>query len=380
MDFNNSKMKTSLLILISFLTITAHSQNNLFFDEVKLIRFSTQPSVTVPSGKVWKIVGSDLEGTNQSVNININGEPFFLSGVNTGVNNQIWLPEGTVVSRGTASNSSGAQMSSTISVIQYAVIPISSSTTGSTASTGGFTSTTDFVGSGQYTTTNDYTVADSFTDIDGNEYGAINLNGNIWSSSDLKVTKFTDGTPIPLSTSIQDFQNTSKAAYFINNGTYLYNWQAIVGEHDGDGNTELKKLAPEGYRIPLKADWNILTDFYGGEMFAAHYLMSKTSWPGGKNGINKSGLNLKNITAYAKNGISSTTTSFSLAWATHSYYYRVSSGYQLFWAFTLSINNGASNGYETKPNAIYATNSSPTGVSAGYANNSGVAVRVIKEY
>ena len=91
-------MKTSLLILISFLTITAHSQNNLFFDEVKLIRFSTQPSVTVPSGKVWKIVGSDLEGTNQSVNININGEPFFLSGVNTGVNNQIWLPEGTVVS------------------------------------------------------------------------------------------------------------------------------------------------------------------------------------------------------------------------------------------------------------------------------------------
>lgn len=352
------------------------AQNNLFFNRVINFRISSNQSITVPEGKAWNVIQGNIVVGSPAPPY---GDPLIgsLSYPNprdySETYTKIWLGEGQSL-RGNTSNAQA------INLIEYDVIPISSSTTGSTSSTSGFTSTTDFVGSGQYTTTNDYTVADSFTDIDGNEYGAINLNGNIWSSSDLKVTKFTDGTPIPLSTSIQDFQNTSKAAYFINNGTYLYNWQAIVGEHDGDGNTELKKLAPEGYRIPLKADWNILTDFYGGEMFAAHYLMSKTSWPGGKNGINKSGLNLKNIYAYAKNGISSTATHFSLAWATHSYYYRVSSGYQLFWAFTLSINNGASNGYETKPNAIYATNSSPTGVSSGYANNSGVAVRVIKEY
>ena len=370
--------KLITLALIIGTTTFIQAQSNLVFNRV--LNFSvSNAGVTVPDGKAWKIENGSsgiwfaVETTNAPYGDNLSTESQpqqFQVGDLT--DKPIWLAEGTFLK-----NNSGDK--SFISILEFNVVPISSSSSSSTSSTG-FTSSTDFIGSGQYTSTNDYTEADSFTDIDGNEYGAINLNGNIWSSSDLKVTKFTDGTPIPLSTSIQDFQNTSKAAYFINGGTYLYNWQAIVGEHDGNGNTELKKLAPEGYRIPLKADWNVLTDFYGGEMFAAHYLMSKTSWPGGKNGINKSGLNLKNITAYAKNGISSTTTFFTLAWATHSYYYRVSSGYQLFWAFTLSVDNGASNGYETKPNAIYATNSSTTGVPTGYANNSGVAVRVIKEY
>jgi hypothetical protein len=137
MDFNSSTIKISLLILISLITISAQSQNNLFFDEVRLIRFSTQPSVTVPSGKVWKITGSDLEGTNASVNISIDGEPFFLSGMNTGVNNQIWLPEGTIVSAGTQfSNTANWRPTSTISIIQYSVIPIVSGTTGGSSTTG----------------------------------------------------------------------------------------------------------------------------------------------------------------------------------------------------------------------------------------------------
>ena len=130
-------MKTSLLILISLITVSTQSQNNLFFDEVKLISFSTQPSITVPSGKVWKIVGADLERTNVSVNITINEDAFYLSAMNTGVNNQIWLPEGTIVKRGAESSSSGGLMpTSTISVIQYAVIPISSGTTGGISTSG----------------------------------------------------------------------------------------------------------------------------------------------------------------------------------------------------------------------------------------------------
>ena len=368
-------MKNFKYILL-FTPAFLFAQNNLFFNRVINFQISPGGSITVPEGKAWNVIQGNINVGSPAPPY---GDPLIGSFGYPNPQNysetytKIWLGEGQSL----RSNISNTQA---INLIEYDVIPIGSGTTGGSNSSAGFTSSTDFIGSGQYTTTNDYTVADSFTDIDGNEYGAINLNGNIWSSSDLKVTKFTDGTPIPLSTSITDFRNTSKAAYFINNGTYLYNWQAIVGEHDGNGNTELKKLAPEGYRIPSKADWNILTDFYGGEMFAAHYLMSKTSWPGGKNGINKSGLNLKNISAYAKNGLSSTTTSFSLAWATKSLYYRPSNKYQLFWAFTLAINNGASNGYETKLSEIFATYSSTLGVVTGYEQNSGVAVRVVKEY
>ena len=367
MDFNNSKMKTSLLILISFLTITAHSQNNLFFDEVKLIRFSTQPSVTVPSGKVWKIVGSDLEGTNQSVNININGEPFFLSGVNTGVNNQIWLPEGTVVSRGTVSSSSGAYGSSTISVIQYAVIPISSSTTGSTASTVGFTSTTDFVGSGQYTTTKDYTEADSFTDIDGNEYGAVNIDGAIWSTSNLRVTKFSDGTPIREATSWSDFNGVSEAMSYDANGdgsNVVYNWLAISGDHDFEYSTPRKNLAPEGYRVTSYFDWKRLQDKYGGKNNASTFLLSKNfnRIPG----LDKAGLNLMQTSHLVR-------TSGAQAYAfygTNTYSYTASSALR-FWGLRFMENSGSAIAYEADFESIvfnYSSNS--------YAD--AVVVRVVK--
>ena len=365
------------LITLAFIigtTIFIQAQNNLVFNRV--LNFSvSNAGVTVPDGKAWKIENGSsgiwfaVETTNAPYGDNLSAESFpqqFQVGDST--DKPIWLAEGTFLK-----NNSGDK--SFISILEFNVVPISSSSSSSTSSTG-FTSSTDFVGSGQYTTTNDYTVADSFTDIDGNEYGAINLNGNIWSSSDLKVTKFTDGTPIPLSTSIQDFQNTSKAAYFIRNGTYIYNWQAIIGEHDGDRNTESKKLAPEGYRIPAAADWNILTDFYGGASTAAYYLMSKTGWPAGKNGINKSGLNLTNVNVYTYGD------SYSDAWATKTIYYSPSGRYNLFYSFALISENsqGRSNGYSATIGQTFATNSSTTGVPTGYDNNSGVAVRVIKEY
>lgn len=351
------KLITIALIMGAITFIEA--QSNLVFNQSIILQTSYAGAI-VPEGKVWK-VNAGVQGTYFVVN----GENWYI----TNTNNTIWFPEGSVITRYNGSNSIEF-----LNILEFNVVPISSSSSSSTSSTG-FTSSTDFVGSGQYTTTNDYTVADSFTDIDGNEYGAINLNGNIWSSSDLKVTKFTDGTPIPLSTSIQDFKNTSKAAYFINNGTYLYNWQAIVGEHDGDTNTESKKLAPEGYRIPSKADWEIIIDFYGGEDKSPHYMMSKTSWPAGRNGINKSGLNLTNVSTSTYSG------NYSDAWATNSIYSSTSNYHQV-WSFTLTqaATQLSNNGYQAKVNTIYSTISSLTGVPTGYRFNSGVAVRVIKEY
>lgn len=351
------KLITLALIMGAITFIEA--QSNLVFNQAIILETSSAGSI-VPEGKVWKVVAGV-----QGVYFVVNGEPWSISTINK----TIWFPEGTVITRYIGSSSLEF-----LNILEFNVVPLSSSSSSSTSSTG-FTSSTDFVGSGQYTTTNDYTVADSFTDIDGNEYGAINLNGNIWSSSDLKVTKFTDGTPIPLSTSIQDFQNTSKAAYFINGGTYLYNWQAIVGEHDGDRNTESKKLAPEGYRIPSRADWDIIIDFYGGEEKSSLYMMSKTGWPAGKNGINKSGLNLTNV------NVRTYSNSYGDAWATNSIYYSPS-GYDLFYSFALiETNSGFSNnGFQARVDQTYATNTSTTGVPTGFANNSGVAVRVIKEY
>ena len=371
MDFNNSKMKTSLLILISLITITAHSQNNLFFDEVKLIRFSIQPSVTVPSGKVWKIVGADLEGTNESVNININGQPFFLSGVNTGVNNQIWLPEGTIVSGGSESSANGALMpTSTISVIQYAVIPISSGTSGSTASTGGFTSTTDFVGSGQYSTTNDYTLADSFTDIDGNEYGAVNVLGTVWATSNLKVTKFTDGTPIQVVADSSEMSVTMGPACMISSsGEVYYNWFAI-NESNG------KKLAPEGYRITSVSDWQRLIDFYGGGLNAAHFMKGRTGWNTyyGGNGLDKSGINLIPNSVVGRNAFDAGSNS----WGTRNLGNPGYSNFGEFFVATIQYNSASI--YSSEILYISASYKKRTQEDPNYNWTAAVAVRVVKDY
>lgn len=358
------KKLITLALIIGAITFI-EAQSNLVFNQAIILQLSIA-GATVPEGKIWKVT----YGTGGSI-FDVNGQSWSIGTLGSHKATPIWFPEGSVFTTTTSTSNSKVWV---LNILEFNVVPISSSSSTSTSSTG-FTSSTDFVGSGQYTTTNDYTVADSFTDIDGNEYGAINLNGNIWSSSDLKVTKFTDGTPIPLSTSIQDFQNTSKAAYFINGGTYLYNWQAIVGEHDGDRNTESKKLAPEGYRIPSRADWDIIIDFYGGEEKSSLYMMSKTGWPAGKNGINKSGLNLTNV------NVRTYSNSYGDAWATNSIYYSPS-GYDLFYSFALiETNSGFSNnGFQARVDQTYATNTSTTGVPTGFANNSGVAVRVIKEY
>lgn len=83
----------------------------------------------------------------------------------------------------------------------------------------------------------------------------------------LKVTKYNDGTDIPLVTVGTDWANTVTPAYcwYNNNfgtfGSYygaLYNWHTV--------NTG--KLCPPGWHVPTDEEWTILTDFLGGKNVA----------------------------------------------------------------------------------------------------------------
>jgi len=100
-----------------------------------------------------------------------------------------------------------------------------------------------------------------------------------WTTKNLAVTAYSDGTPIPQVTDPNAWASLTTGAwcYYNNdaaNGTTygkLYNWYAAVGIYDAASlaNATLrKKLAPTGWHVPTDAEWTTLTTCLGGESVA----------------------------------------------------------------------------------------------------------------
>jgi uncharacterized protein (TIGR02145 family) len=116
----------------------------------------------------------------------------------------------------------------------------------------------------------------------GNEISFVTQNvigligTQIWSTNNLDVSTYRDGTPIPQVTDPTQWQNLTTGAwcYYNNdpaNGAIygkLYNWYAAAGIHDNDPNTPNKILAPVGWHVPSDAEWTTLTNFLGGSTLA----------------------------------------------------------------------------------------------------------------
>ncbi|WP_396164886.1 fibrobacter succinogenes major paralogous domain-containing protein [Flavobacterium sp.] len=94
----------------------------------------------------------------------------------------------------------------------------------------------------------------------------VTIGSQIWSTTNLDVTTYRDGTPIPQVTNPNTWANLTTGAwcYYNNNSangtTYgkLYNWYAVAGIHDNDPNTPNKTLAPLGWHIPSDTEWSTL--------------------------------------------------------------------------------------------------------------------------
>jgi uncharacterized protein (TIGR02145 family) len=99
------------------------------------------------------------------------------------------------------------------------------------------------------------------TDADGNVYHTITIGTQTWTVENLKTTKYSDGTAIPLVTDKTAWSNLTTPGYcYYNNTTNadsinkfcaLYNWYAV--------NTG--KLAPLGWHVPTAAEWAILEEY-----------------------------------------------------------------------------------------------------------------------
>ncbi len=122
-------------------------------------------------------------------------------------------------------------------------------------------------------------------DIDGNNYNTVLIGNQCWLKENLKVTKYRDGSLIPLDNTggptgngtnqLWSTRNYGSRTIYGHNATnlknygYLYNWYAV---------TDIKGICPTGWHIPTDSEWTNLANFLGGEGLAGGKLKSTTNW------------------------------------------------------------------------------------------------------
>jgi uncharacterized protein (TIGR02145 family) len=146
--------------------------------------------------------------------------------------------------------------------------------------------------------------ANTLTDIDGNNYQTVQIGTQIWMKENLRTTKYSDGTTIPLvtdnsewtsnynnSTSLpmMSWYDNDQSTYTDNKFGALYNWYSISTTTNGNRNP-----CPIGWHLPTNEEWSILADFLGGTSIAGGKLKSigTTFWLNPNTGAtNESGFN-----------------------------------------------------------------------------------------
>lgn len=128
------------------------------------------------------------------------------------------------------------------------------------------------------------------TDADGNIYHSVTIGTQIWTLENLKVRHFNNGDSIPfiINNNQWPLSTIARCCVYDNNFSYLdtygllYNWAAV---------NDARGIAPQGWHIPSKDEWQTLIDFIGGENCAGKLKEAGSShWHTGNAGAtNESG-------------------------------------------------------------------------------------------
>jgi uncharacterized protein (TIGR02145 family) len=144
----------------------------------------------------------------------------------------------------------------------------------------------------------------SIVDVEGNIYYYQTIGNQVWMTENLKTTKYSNGTPIPLVTRIfawDSLTDTSKAYCWYNGDTNnkdvyggLYTWAAAMNgaESSSSSPSGVQGVCPTGWHLPSNAEWIELYDYLGGELVAGGKLKEAgiTHWQNPNTGAtNESG-------------------------------------------------------------------------------------------
>lgn len=105
-----------------------------------------------------------------------------------------------------------------------------------------------------------YSQAQTIIDIDGNAYETMEIGDQIWMKENLKTEHYADGSDIP---DVKVYENKEE-----NNETYgcLYTWDAAMKNSTQEG---AQGICPDGWHIPSDLEWDILSDYLGGNEVAS---------------------------------------------------------------------------------------------------------------
>ncbi len=110
-------------------------------------------------------------------------------------------------------------------------------------------------------------IHNAVTDIDGNRYDAVQIGNQVWMAENLRTTKYSDGTVIPISSS-----TSSTIAYryvpkndmnYVPSYGYLYNWTAVMhGENISDDDPiGVQGICPTGWHVPNGSEWSQMKEY-----------------------------------------------------------------------------------------------------------------------
>lgn len=99
-------------------------------------------------------------------------------------------------------------------------------------------------------------------DVDGNSYTTVRIGNQFWMAENLKVTKFNDGTDIPLVYYYKTWSNLISPGYcWLNNDVTEY--KAIYGALYNGYTISTGKLCPVGWHVPTASEWTTLINYCG---------------------------------------------------------------------------------------------------------------------
>jgi uncharacterized protein (TIGR02145 family) len=105
--------------------------------------------------------------------------------------------------------------------------------------------------------------APTVTDIDGNVYRIVTINNQNWTKTNLNVSHYRNGDPIPHVRNGVQWINLTTGAWCYYNGDAangvkygkLYNWYAV---------NDPRGLVPNGWHVPSNEEWTNVSNYLGG--------------------------------------------------------------------------------------------------------------------
>ena len=108
-------------------------------------------------------------------------------------------------------------------------------------------------------------------DIDGNLYNLVTIGTQVWTGSNLKTTKFSNGDPIPPTASVTtDISGETAPIYqWLDMDPLLLDISATYGRvYTWFAASDSRNVCPTGFHVPLSTELDALTTYLGGSSLA----------------------------------------------------------------------------------------------------------------